>query len=211
MFDKNILYIDEKNLNRNLYTSEGYVDPNWFNQIVPNLYELSYDSKAKNKIAGVFKNQKLTLGQVNSINHFFKADPILKILGVCTKCYEVSLPNKGFGVRYLYNREITDIPPQGIIKEIRFSAGKSLSTYEGSRRPYVTELIVAPKGIQAKNKENNIEITNQGREIWTMLNSSTGQYEFSTYNKRDEVHIDASCYDFNKITMRLPVCSCTQL
>ncbi len=70
------------------HTSDGYVNPSWFNEIVPILEELSYDKRVKNKIGKIFKDQKLTLGQVNTISHYFKEDPILKILGVCTKCYE---------------------------------------------------------------------------------------------------------------------------
>jgi hypothetical protein len=128
------------------YTGEGYVDPNWFNNVVPILYALSMESEEKIKVNRSFKNEKLTLGQVNTINHFFKADPILKVLGICPKCYEVSLPKKGFGVRYFYSGEIKELSNKCIIKEIRFSAAKSFSLYEGSKRPYVTELVIAPPG-----------------------------------------------------------------
>lgn len=116
---------------------------------------------------------KLTLGQINTINHYFKADPILKINGVCCKCYEVSLPLKGFGVRYLYKGQSKEIPPNGIIKEIRFSARKSLSCHGGNSKPYVTELVVAPAGINAKTENGSMQLTNKGDEIWTMINPST--------------------------------------
>lgn len=192
------------------YTGEGYVDPNWFNNVVPVLYDISCTDKSQNKIGRAFKKEKLTLGQVNTINHFFKADPILKILGVCTKCYEVSLPEKGFGVRYYYKGEIKELSSKCIIKEIRFSAKKSSSDFEGSKRPYVTELVVAPNGINAQTENNNIKITKKEDNIWTMLNPETGLYEFSTHNKRDEAHIDARYYDFDKLTMRLPICLCQQ-
>lgn len=88
------------------HTSEGYVSPDWFNKVVPLLYQISYANKPKNEVGKVFKNQQLTLGQINTINHFLKSDPILKIEGLCTKCYQVSLPKKGLGVRFCYEGQL---------------------------------------------------------------------------------------------------------
>lgn len=190
------------------HTSEGYVDPDWFNKTVPILYEISCKERPDQEIGKSFKNQKLTSGQVNTINHFFKSDPILEINEICTKCYAVSLPDSGFGVRYLYRGEITKVPPQGIIKEIRFSARKPDSEYEHCRRPYVTELVIAASNMKVETK-NGLELTKEGDDIWTMIDSSSGSHKFNDSVKREEVHIDARLYDFDKLTMRLPVCHCT--
>lgn len=57
------------------HTSEAPIDPNWFNQVVPILYEISLQDRPHAEIGKPFKNQKLTLGQVNTINHFFQQIP----------------------------------------------------------------------------------------------------------------------------------------
>ncbi len=192
------------------HTSEGFVDPNWFNEIVPVLYTLSCSDNPQRKIGSTFNSKNLTLGQINTILHYFKADPILKIMGICLKCYQVSFPKKGFGVKYSYMGQLKEIPPNGIIKEIRFSARKSLSNFEGSKKPYVTELIIASNGMKVETLNGCLKETKEGDQIWTMHNPHSGHYEFSTHNERDEVHIDAKLYDYDKLTMRLPVCLCTQ-
>lgn len=189
------------------HTSEEPIDPDWFNKVVPILYDISLKDRPQRELGVKFKNEKLTLGQMNTINHFFKADPILKISGVCTKCYTVSFPIKGFGIRYLYKGKITEVPPQGIIKEIRFSARKPSAPFENCQRPYVTELVVAGANMQVQTKEG-LELTKKNDEIWTMIDPSTTTHKFSNYNTRPEVHIDARIYDFDKLTLRLPVCHC---
>ncbi len=186
------------------HTSEGYVSPTWFDDVLPVLKQISYTKRPKNEVGKVFRNEKLTLGQVNTINHFFHEDPILKIAGVCTKCYRVSLPKKGFGVRYYFDGEIKSIPPQGIIKEIRLSARKG-----GYDRPYVTELVVAPQGMTALDENDNVQLTRKGDQIWRMIDPQSNNSSFSIDPEKRNVHIDASVYDFDMLTMRLPVCLCT--
>ena len=191
------------------HTPEGYINPNWFNEVVPLLYQISCEANPKNHVGKTFKHQQLTLGQVNTINHFFKSDPILKIEGLCTNCYRVSLPKKGFGVRFHYEGQPKDMPPYGMIKEIRFSARKS-SSMGPTSKPYVTELIIASPGMNVETIENTSRPAKRNEPIWTMIDSKTGRYGFSTYPERKETHIDAALYDFDKLSMRLPVCSCTQ-
>lgn len=43
-----------------------------------------------------------------------------------------------------------------------------------------------------------------------MVDPKTGQYGFSDYVQREETHINPTVYDFNKLTLRLPVCECIQ-
>lgn len=190
------------------HTPEGYVSPNWFNEIVPILQSISYEASPKNKIRKAFIGQQLTLGQVNTINYFFKSDPILKIEGLCTKCYRVSLPKKGFGVRFYYEGHLRDMPPHGIIKEIRLSARKP-SSMGPTSIPYVTELVIANPSMVVETDKGNLRPANKNEQVYTMMNPTTGRYGFSTYAEREETHIDAALYDFDKLTMRLPVCTCT--
>lgn len=185
-------------------TSDGLVHPDWFNKIVPLLYKISVEGTIKRNITKPFKNENLTLGQVNTINHFFNQDPILKIEGVCTKCYQVSLPQKGFGVRYLLNDLPDETIQDGIIEEIRYSAGKCHT------KPYVTEVLIAKKELNVENKNGKIEKTKAEQKIWTMVNKNTGEYTFSNYKKREETHIDARIYDFDQLKLRLPICTCHQ-
>jgi hypothetical protein len=65
-------------------------------------------------------------------------------------------------------------------------------------------------GTSVRTENNDIQKTKKTEKLWTMLNPETGQYEFVRQNDKDEVHIDARCYDFNMLTMRLPLCACTQ-
>lgn len=190
------------------HTAEATIDPNWFNQVVPILYKISLEDNPNAKIGKAFKDQNLTLGQINTINHFFKADPILKIADICTRCYKVSLPRTGFGVRYLYKGAIVNVPPQGIIKEIRFSARKPQSPFKHCQRPYVTELVIARANTPVETK-NGLQLTNANAEILTMIDPSAGTHRFSDYDTRPEIHIDAKIYDFDKLTLRVPVCHCT--
>ncbi len=163
------------------------------------------------KVGEQFKNLSLTLGQVNTINHFFRKDPILRIKGLCTKCYRVSLPDKGFGVKYSLRGKPQTIPSNGIIKELRFSARKP----PHNPLPYVTELVVAPEGIDVWDQQevNGVNqdrkmTTRKGDLIWTMFDPRTERQEFSTTVKRRQTHIPASCYDFDKLSYSLEVCLC---
>lgn len=100
-----------------------------------------------------------------------------------------------------------NVPPQGIIKEIRFSARKPQSPFENCQRPYITELVIASANTPVETI-NGVQLTRANAEILTMIDPSSETHRFSNYDKRPEVHIDARIYDFDKLTMRLPVCHC---
>lgn len=136
-------------------TSESFVHPDWFNKIVPILHAISIKPHASKQIAKTLKNEPLTLGQLNTINHFFKQDPILKIEGVCTKCYQVNLPKKGFGVRYSLRKQPTEPLPTGVISEIRYSARKPGT----NPKPYVTEFLYSDGKLPAENRNGQVKET----------------------------------------------------
>ncbi|GAB5411168.1 MAG: hypothetical protein ChlgKO_02820 [Chlamydiales bacterium] len=183
-------------------TPDGCIHSDWFNKIVPILCDISRSDKIKKSLKNTFKNEELTLGQVNTINHFFKEDPLIKIEGVCTECYRVSLPDKGFGVKYLLKKIPEPLPTNGAIKEIRYSAGKAGKT------PYVTEIVLANKGMNVEDPNNEFRKTRYQEKIWTMHHEDSKNYSFSSYPRREETHIDAKAYDFNNLELRLPLCKC---
>lgn len=77
-------------------------------------------------------------------------------------------------------------------------------------KPYVTELMIASPDIKVETSEGLIRPAKKNEPVWTMINQKTGHYSFSTYAEREETHIDAALYDFDKLSMRFPICSCTQ-
>ncbi|MBA2367390.1 MAG: hypothetical protein H0V82_00005 [Candidatus Protochlamydia sp.] len=176
-------------------TIDGFADNRWFYEIVPQLFEISnapnlgiafssnFNEAMNKKFATQNKERQMTLGQVQAINLFFdKYVPSLE--GVCSRCFQVTLPKRGAGERWLQENN-------GKTYEIRLSAAKPLGK-NGQRTEYVSQTII---------DEEKCEL----HALWDP-NKSIVEY---TYNMRQEfTHIPWSIYDYDKFNVKMPICIC---
>jgi hypothetical protein len=90
------------------HTENGFVNANWFYEIVPELEKFSYrpfSEEFNNHFNQLYEkkypNRGMNPTQVRAVNLFFKKF-VPGVEGVCTKCYKIMLPRSGAGEKYLY-------------------------------------------------------------------------------------------------------------
>lgn len=199
------------------HTPNGYLDKSWFTEFVPDLDQMANNFQmAAGRIVdrgGSFSKQTsqqlrrefsahindpinsrysggMSMDQIRATNaFFFKYLP--DVDGLCTRCFKLSLPRTGAGVRWF--------APSNNFCEVRLSEPK-IFEHEGQRRLYLT---------------HNYTYNEQVLHVkWKGIFNDTPT--LTTTLKQQETHIPWELYDYEHLVASLPehqghkflVCQC---
>lgn len=193
------------------HTPNGYKDPKWFRDFVQDLdlYHANYvkslasnlqksqgkDLENSNRrafgkyindpINEAFSTKGMTIEQIHAVNAFLhKYIPDLD--GICLKCFKISLPHRGAGVRW-FSQNLENC-------EVRLSEVKPFGL-QGQQKMYVTHQYIV--------KQENLWVKWDGTFVPPVLDPN---------NKQLYTHLCWQTYDYEFITKKLShqitICQC---
>jgi hypothetical protein len=178
-------------------TPQGYVDPDWFYKIVPELEKIVNDptlgrpfserfNMTVNQLFEGKRNGKgMTPEQVKIINLFFGKN-VPDLDGICSNCFKVMLPNSGAGERWVHRSNEKC--------GVRVMAGNPDSKHESQRGPYVS----------------HTEPDRHGQSLYAFWHES--QKVAMTGNRKfPDVHIPCNLYDYKTFSIKMPPCTCREI
>ena len=201
------------------HTKNGFKDPTWFTDFVPTLVEISesYSSKvselpgnlnvnerikAKRTIGNLSINtplnaayQNMDIEQVRTINAFF-GEYLPSIEGICSRCFLLSLPDRGLGARW-FSQDLQRCEVRLSIPKPDGWPSQQILYVTQQYKPVKKEVYVKYEGIIHEENEN-----------WTDTSSNP---EFTRNNRQSSVHIPWEKYCYTQTVLDLPLLKGTQL